>query len=276
MRKAILMMASLLLALSARSGQAATVSACAEPSEGPPWYYLVKDAAGKRTGKAAGATVDMLTLAFAKSGTQIQFRSDLPFIRCMEMVAARQIDFAIGPYYDPERAKRYAYSAPYKVLTPQIFFSARRPIQVSTVQDLARYRGCGMHGWSYAHYGLKEADLDQGASTYSALLMKLKIGRCDYFPEELESLATHGQGKDSLLNDPELRHVPVAGAIAPGNHLVTAKDNPAAQLLPKFNAALAAMIKGYLEKKRRRDHSLTSPGCGIVTAALFISARSMT
>lgn len=243
MRKASLMMASLLLAFSAGSGRAATVTACAEPSEGPPWYYLVRDAAGKRSGQAAGATVDMLTLAFARSGVQIRFRSDMPFIRCMEMVAARQIDFAVGPYYDPERAKRYAYSAPYKVLTPQIFFSARRPIQVRSVQDLARYRGCGMHGWSYSHYGLKEADLDMGATSYGALLMKLKIGRCDYFPEELETLATHSPGKDNLLNDPELRHVPVSGAAAPGNHLVVARDNPAAQLLPKFNAALAAMIK---------------------------------
>lgn len=233
----------LLFAVPARAGWAASVTACAEPSSGPPWLYAIKDAAGRRTAELAGFTSDIVRQAFANIGIAVRIRGDMPLIRCLEMVALHKIDFAIGAYRDAERAKHFAYSAPYKVLTPQIFFSASHPIVVRTVKDLANYRGCGRHGWSYAHYGLKDANLDKGTSSYHAMVMKLKSGRCDYFPEELEVMATQIPGKDSFMNDADLRHVPVAGAVAPSKHLVAAKDTEAARLLPKFNAALAAMIK---------------------------------
>jgi len=243
MRRAIWNLIWLLLALLPQLGRAASVSACAEPSNGPPWLYAVKDAAGRDTGELAGFTPDVVRQAFASMGLEVRLRGDLPLIRCMEMVANHQIDFAIGVYRDPERAKQFAYSTPYKILTPQIFFSASHPIVVRSVQDLAHYHGCGRHGWSYAHYGLKEHDLDKGTSTYKAMVMKLKAGRCDYFPEELEVMTTQLLGKDSFMNDPDLLHVPIAGAVAPSKHLVAAQGTEAARLLPRFNAALAAMIK---------------------------------
>ena len=243
MRRAMWILIWLVFALPARPGWAASVTACAEPSNGPPWLYAVKDAAGRNTGELAGFTPDIVRQAFASFGLEVRLRGDLPLIRCMEMVANRQIDFAIGVYHDPERAKQFAYSTPYKVLTPQIFYSASHPIEVRTVKDLANYHGCGRHGWSYAHYGLKERDLDKGTSSYKAMVMKLKAGRCDYFPEELEVMNTQVLDNGSFMDDPDLLHVPVAGAIAPSKHLVAAKGTEAARLLPKFNAALAAMIK---------------------------------
>jgi ABC-type amino acid transport substrate-binding protein len=243
MRRAIWILIWLLFTLPAPLAKAASMTACAEPSNGPPWLYMLKDAAGRNTGELAGFTPDVVRQAFASIGLEVRLRGDLPLIRCMEMVANRQIDFAIGVYHDPERAKQFAYSTPYKILTPQIFFSASHPIVVRTVQDLASYHGCGRHGWSYAHYGLKERDLDKGTSTYKAMVMKLKAGRCDYFPEELEVMTTQLLGKDSFMNDPDLLHVPIAGAVAPSKHLVAAQGTEAARLLPKFNAALAAMIK---------------------------------
>jgi ABC-type amino acid transport substrate-binding protein len=75
------------------------------------------------------------------------------------------------------------------------------------------------------------------------MVMKLKAGRCDYFPEELEVMTTQLLGEDSFVNDPDLLHVPITGAVAPSKHLVAAKGTEAARLLPRFNAALAAMIK---------------------------------
>lgn len=233
---------------------ALTVTACAEPSKGPPWLYPVTDATGKPTGELAGFTADVVRKAFASFKVELRLRGDLPLIRCLAMVAAHEIDFAIGPYYDSERARVLAYSTPYRVLTPQIFYSARRPITVRSIDDLARYRGCGRHGWSYVHYGIKPGTLDTGTSTYAALIQKLKAGRCDYFPEELEVLGTQVPGKNSYLNDPELLHVAIAGAAAPGKHVVAAKEGAAARLLPRFNAALAAMIQnGEYEALWKKD-----------------------
>jgi ABC-type amino acid transport substrate-binding protein len=145
MRRAISTLTWLLFALP-QLGWAASVTACAEPSNGPPWLYAVKDAAGRNTGELAGFTLDTVRQAFASIGLELRLRGDLPLIRCMEMVASHQVDFAIGVYHDPERAKHFAYSTPYKVLTPQIFFSASHPIAVRTVKDLSNYHGCGRHG----------------------------------------------------------------------------------------------------------------------------------
>jgi polar amino acid transport system substrate-binding protein len=248
------------VAACAPAAQALTVTACAEPSAGPPWLYPRKGPDGKPTGELAGFTAEIVRKSFAQFNVTVRLRGDLPLIRCMAMVASGEIDFAIGAYYDSERGRKLDYSTPYRVLTPQIFYSARRPIIVRSVADLARYRGCGRHGWSYLHYGLKPGSIDTGTSSYAALVGKLKAGRCDYFPEELEVLGTQILGKNSYLNDPELRHVAVAGATAPGKHLVAAKGGAAAKLLPQFNAALAALIQSgeydTLWKKEFGDASL--------------------
>ncbi len=231
------------MALCSGASHALTVTACAEPSKGPPWLYPIMGPDGKPTGELAGFTADVVRKAFASFNVEVHLRGDLPLIRCLAMVASHDIDFAVGPYYDTERARVLAYSTPYRVLTPQIFYGARRPIKVRNIDDLAKYRGCGRHGWSYSHYGIKPGTLDTGASTYTALIQKLKAGRCDYFPEELEVLATQLPGKRSYLNDPELLHVPLPGAAIPGKHVVAAKDSAAARMLPRFNAALAGMIQ---------------------------------
>lgn len=231
------------LAASAPAAHALTVTACAEPSAGPPWLYVRKGTDGKPGTELAGFTAEIVRRAFGQFNVTVRLRGDLPLIRCMAMVASGEVDFAIGAYYDSERARKLDYSTPYRVLTPQIFYSARRPIAVRSVADLARYRGCGRHGWSYLHYGLKAGSLDTGTSSYHALVQKLKAGRCDYFPEELEVLGTQILGEHSYLNDPDLRHVAVAGAVAPGKHVVAAKGSAAARLLPQFNAALAAMLQ---------------------------------
>ncbi|MCG2584220.1 ABC transporter substrate-binding protein [Massilia sp. TS11] len=223
----------------AAPARAAHLSFCSEPGEGPPWFYVEKSANSAPV--AAGFMVDVLTESFRRMGHQASFRTDLPWKRCLQLVAEGQVDFAFGAYYDPERAKRFAYSKPYKTLTPQIFYTSARPIQVSHVRELKRYRGCGMLGSSYLHYGLREGELDQGGHSYRAMINKLKAGRCDYFPEELETIATLNLGRDAYLDDPALRHQNIEGAQAPGLHLIAGIEKPAAKLLPAFNTIMENM-----------------------------------
>lgn len=156
------------MALCSGASRALTVTACAEPNKGPPWLYPVVGPDGKPTGELAVFTADVVRNAFASFNVEVHQRGDLPLICCLAMVASHYIDFAVGPYYDTKRARVLAYSTPYRVLTPQIFYDARRPINVSNIDDLAKYRGCGRHGWSYSHYGIKPGTLDTGASTYAA------------------------------------------------------------------------------------------------------------
>jgi ABC-type amino acid transport substrate-binding protein len=100
-----------------------------------------------------------------------------------------------------------------------------------------------MIGASYAHYGLKEEELDLGVNTYEALIVKLKAGRCDYFAEELEVISGYKKLGRDLLADPELEHNAVSDASAPAKHLIAAKGGVASKLIPKLNDILDGMIR---------------------------------
>lgn len=247
----------LLLALLPHAAHAARLSFCSEPNEGPPWYYVDKSGALPR---AAGFTPDMLSAVFQRMGHEVHFRYDLPWKRCLQMVEQGEVDFAMNAYFDEDRARRLAYSKPYKLLTPQVFMSAARPVQISHIRDLKRYRGCGMLGSSYRHYGLKEGELDQGTHSYRTLMAKLKSGRCDYVVEEREVIAAIGLGGPSaLIDDPGLRHQDIAGAKSPGLHLVSGRKQASARLLPQFDAEIEAFLKSGAHLPLWKKYAGTTP-----------------
>jgi polar amino acid transport system substrate-binding protein len=236
------LIALILLAGPAKCAEA-PVTVCAEPAAGPPWLYWKAPEQASSPKVLVGFSIDMYQHAFAQIGKPMKFIGTYPWTRCLKMVADGEIDLAAGAYYDAERAKVFAFSKPYQVLTPQVFLLRSSPVQIKSTSDLPRYRGCGMHGSSYLHYGLRDSDLDLGSYTYDSLIEKLKAGHCDYFVEELEVIAQLNGGRDHLLEDNELRHNAVLGAVAPGRHIVAAKGSEAAKLLPELDAAIANMKK---------------------------------
>lgn len=255
-----LVMAVLLVGAAAAQAQSPPkserrVSMCGEPGDGSPWLYWVSDAQGRPTHQLAGFSLDMWQLVFTRLGYQLDFHGEYPWRRCLRMVASGEIDYVSGAYYDEERAKLFAYSKPYKVLTPQVFFSARRPVQVSSIADLQRYRGCGRGGNSYAHYGLDPNQLDLGALSYRSMIDKLKRQHCDYFVEELETIAQVNLGRDHHLDDAELLHHDIAGARAPAKHLLAGKGRPAEALLPAINAAVEEFMRSDERKRLWRKHA---------------------
>ena len=233
----------------------ANVSICSEPGDGPPWLYWQKPADDATPQKLAGFTNDMTQAAYARMGKAVAFRGNVPWARCLKMVAAREIDFASGAYFSDERARTYDYSHPYKTLTPQVFTLAGSSVRIASTADLGRYRGCGMNGSSYSHYGLHAGDLDQGSRSYTSLIHKLKAGRCDYFVEELEVIAQLNGGRDHYLEDPKLRHSDIDGATRPTLHLIAAKGSPAALLLPQFDDAFQKMQKAGEVQKLWKKHA---------------------
>lgn len=247
MKPAHLVGAVALLMVSALSC-AREVSICADPDP-PPWTYWVRDKQNNKTTTYIGSSVETFTRVFERLGHRVKFIGNLPWARCLMMVQMGKVDFAMDAYYSPERAALFDYSHHYNTLTPQVFFRTQRPVAISTVVDLKKYRGCGMIGASYAHYGLSADELDLGVNTYEAMLAKLEAGRCDYFVEELEVIAGYKMLGRDLLADPGLQHHGVADASAPAKHLIAAKGGQASQLLPKVNATLDVMIQsGELAK----------------------------
>ncbi|TXH89312.1 MAG: amino acid ABC transporter substrate-binding protein [Rhodoferax sp.] len=230
------------------------VSVCADPDP-PPWTYWVRDAQGNKGSTYTGFSVDVFSAVFRKLGREVRFIGDVPWSRCLKMVEAGEIDFAMDAYYSPERDKLFAFSRHYNTLTPQVFYRADSPVQVHNKADLQRYRGCGMLGASYAHYGLRSEQLDLGVNTYQGMIAKLKARRCDYFVEELEVIAGYKKLGVDHLGDKALRYKPVADAEAPAKHLIAARGSPAAALLPDIDKQLGALIASGEAVKLWKKHS---------------------
>jgi len=229
-------------AVEAPEPASASASVCFQP-EIPPRGYFLRDRAGQKTAILTGASVDVLRTALSRIGLNVDFRVDLPWKRCLALVEAGSVDFAMDAYFDTERARRFLYSQPYWRLTPQVYFLAKAPLAINGAADLKRYRGCGMGGWSYQHYGLATADIDVGSFDFQALFKKLKAGRCQYVVEELEVVEGLKTLGDDFLADKDLAHGPVHGAVGPATYLIACKDARHVALMNKLNEQLAAMTQ---------------------------------
>jgi len=247
----VLFMLGLHAAPAMAQGTKKSLSACADP---PSWTYWVTDEAGNKTRSASTFSLDMLEAAAARLGLSVHFTVE-PWSRCMRQVEAGEIDFALGAYYSEERARRFAYSVPYNRATPQVFYMRSRPVQINGAADLHRYRGCGLLGSSYEHYGLQAKELDLGVNTYDKIIAKLKIGRCDYFVEELEVVAGYKYVDNDYLADPELMHGPVPGVVAPAAHLIAGLNTPAAALMPQLDQALLGLVRSGEAARIWRRHA---------------------
>lgn len=249
-----------LFAMLAFAGPAAakTFTACMEASDGPPLLYYAEPAPGQAP-RLTGFNAEVWPLVLAQLGHTLAVRGDLPFKRCLRAVSIGEVDFALGVYRDEERARTLAFSAPFKTLTPQVFFRADKPLKIQSMADLKRWRGCGMNGSSYAHYGLQPGDLDQGARSFRTLFEKLMTGRCDYVVEELEVVQQLEINKRDYLATPGLAHAPVPGAVAPARHIVARLGSEAAALLPAMDDAYARLVRQGEVQKIWRRHAASAP-----------------
>jgi polar amino acid transport system substrate-binding protein len=239
----------LLVPALAETSRAITICVDTDP---PPPNAILRDANGKKIIPIDGASVDIVRAAFVHLGLPVEFHGDLPWNRCLKEVEQGDVDFALGAYFNEERAKIFDYSTHYSTLTPQVFYLTSRPVVVSSVEELKKFRGCGIYGSSYAHYQLDAKDLDLG-SDYDSLYRKLLAYRCDYFVEELEAVYDSSTGKH-FLTQPLLRHYPASWAQAPARHLVTAKNSRNSALLLRINAALDYVIQsGQAEAVWKKD-----------------------
>ena len=195
-----------------------------------------------------GFSFELIRAVFQSLGKNVTFIDGLPWKRCMNEVEDGTIDFAMDAYYDLDREKIFAYSTHYITLTPQIFFLKSKPVSFSKPAELRKFRGCGVLGTSYTHYGIKPANLDLG-STRDTLFKKLFAGRCDYFLEELEDIASFKLTGTDYLANPDLQHETVYWAVPPSKFLITLKNGKYAHMMDQINEAIYSFIKsGQAEK----------------------------
>ncbi len=238
---------------SAESKPAATqeISLCAEP-DFPPFMWFSRDENGKKSAtQVEGYTIEVMKEAFGRMNIKVRFEMSYPWNRCMEMVKLGEVDFGMDAYFDKDRAKFFKYSKPYRKLTPQVFFlKETTDFKITKKDDLKKYKGCGLLGYSYDHYGLSSKELDSGAKSYNSAIEKLKAKRCVYFPEEYEVLTGFKILNKDYLSEGDILSLPVPGVDAPKLHLIAGlKNHKALKLIEKINQQIQKLEKsGELDK----------------------------
>jgi polar amino acid transport system substrate-binding protein len=257
LRSLLLGFGVLLWAFGAQAQVAATLRACS--SHTPPFVMFAQ---GEPVG---GFSFELLGLLSKHMGRKLQVNL-LPWARCLQEVKSGAIDLAIDAYDDAERRKSYFYSTPYHTLTPQLFFKLRSPLdtqQIGKAEELARFKGCGIHDYTYEHYDLDASRLDRGASDDARMLLKLKAGHCDYAVEELEYIIG---GRNHVANWPdesELKSVRPLWARGPKLHLLVGRGQAGGQaLVNELDQAIALAEKSGQSAALRKKYFDNAPKPG--------------
>ncbi len=215
----------------------------------------MRDSQGKSTGVLTGFSLDLIRMAYARLGREVEFIGDIPWARCQRMVEEGRINFAMDVGYSAERASHFVYSAHYNSPTPYVFFDSQRVVNFDTPAGLRHYHGCGLSDISYEQFGIDTSELDLGVKSYEALIRKLRDGRCDYFIEYIETAYGYKAMGEDWFFDPELRHVPLANGIERSLHLITALNGPDARKIGELNAEINYLINSGAAATLWRRHA---------------------
>jgi len=231
----------LLLLLAAGARAEDKLLACTEDADYPPLTYVDR-AGGQR--QIRGITADLLDRLSKQTGVPIEIVMT-SLKRCLLGVQRGIYDIGLDFYKDAERARKYDYSPPYMALQPYYFFDKSRypeGLDVRRKADLHKYRGCGIIGYSYAHFGLAEGPkFDISAQSHTVVGRMLFAGRCDYFPAAREIVeGFRAMGETEIVDNPKLGFAPVPDAPAQNIHLIYSRESASIKTLrPAIDAFLA-------------------------------------
>lgn len=206
-----------------------TINICDDGGEWPPYTFYKRTSSGKKTDTITGFSVDLIQRILIPKG--ISFNLELvPWKRCLKGVKkGRPFHMTLNASYSDRRNADYLMTRPYYHTTNYYFYSNRahpKGLNIKSVDDLQRYRVCGLLGYNYETYGFKEGEMDQGAKTFPALINKLHNNRCTLFLEKYEILAGFTAIGRLMLADPGLSRQPVPGMAPTRFHMLISKNIP--------------------------------------------------
>ena len=181
---------------------------CDDISEWPTYnFYELKD--GKKTNNLIGYSVDVLNEISTR--TKIPYTLNMvPWTRCLNTVKKNSKESSLILQFskNTKREKDFILTKSYYTTKSAIFFNKNKyknGLNIKSLAELKMYKGCGIKGYSYSQYGLKDESLDLQVKTISQVAIKLKGNRCDYFIEKYEVVAGFDKkSTTNVLHDPEI------------------------------------------------------------------------
>lgn len=212
-----------------------SVKICEDDAEWPPFTYFER-AGGKPTQRLTGAAVDAVDRILRHAG--LHYTIDmLPWKRCQEGIKSGTYHMALNASYSDERARDFWLSKPFYYLNSHYYYSRRQHPQglaIQSIDDLKRYRVCGLLGYNYSTYGLQPEDLDLSPANFPLVINKVEHGRCDLFVEKREIIAGFGVVDPRMaqeLANPDLASAPVPGVPPTPFHMMVTRAQPWGQAL---------------------------------------------
>ncbi len=221
-----------------------TINICDDGGEWPPYTFYKRTSSGKRTENVTGFSVDLIQKILTGRGISFNLKL-VPWKRCLRGVKkGRPFQMALNASFSHQRNADYYMTRPYYHTTNYYFYSNKvypEGLNITSVDDLQRYRVCGLLGYNYETYGFSDGTMDQGAKTFPALISKLHEKRCSLFLEKYEILAGFMTIGEPLLSDPDLSWKQVPGMPPTRFHMLISKDIP-------FGKDLQELINRSIEK----------------------------
>jgi polar amino acid transport system substrate-binding protein len=217
MKNALLLCAALAQHLHAPAAEAPasgiSIAICDDENEWPPYsYYQRVD--GKKTGVVTGFAVDVIDEIFRRRGVDYTIVL-IPWTRCLAVAAlGKDYGMVINLSYNAERTRNFLLSRPYYATSSYYYYSRRNHpagLSIAAPADIKKYRVCGVLGYNYEGYGLARGEVDQGARSFTALISKVKLGRCDLFLEKGEVMSGYAAIGKNYLADPDIGAAPIPG-----------------------------------------------------------------
>ena len=220
----------------------AELKLCLAEADFPPFTFKVDVA----NSEYKGYTVELIEYVSTHLERPIVIRK-FPWKRCLFLLERGEVDIVADAYHDVQRAKKFYYSRPYYKMTPQFYYDQRVfpdgfP-HASGPVSLPEYRGCGIQGYSYEHYGPGYNRLIKSASSLVQLFWQLARKRCDYVVEELEIVEGVNLLGPSIIDLSNIKHARPESARSPELHFIYSKDRAIdAKIIADINVAIQSFI----------------------------------
>ena len=227
-----------------------SINLCAGIHEWPPFYYF-EHIDGVKTEIVKGLDIELFDEVFIKNGISYTVTL-LSWSKCLaEVIRGTKFDAVFGGGLNEDRRENYLTTKGYYSVVPSYFHKKKtfpEGIDAKFSTDFASIGHlCGVKGFNYVNFGLKNEKIDMGSENYERLILKTLFDRCHISFVRYEILA----GWSKLLNmnfihNDELIFTPINNVPKETFHLMISKNF-------KHRHELKKLFEAEVEKLKHTD-----------------------
>lgn len=157
---------------------------CDDVAGWPPYTFV--DPKNPQT--VTGASADVMVGLLRRAGYAPQITL-LPWKRCLSDVEAGRTAMLLNASFNEERAHKFLVSKPYYSIHSALFYISAKypePPKMASLEEMKKYRYCGLLGYNYTMYDIPPDQLDTGARDETSRFEMLRMGRCDFVLGDVE------------------------------------------------------------------------------------------